>query len=212
MTSRQPVPDALTRTSVTVGVDLGGTGTRLVALAYSGTVGSALSTSTRHDAPAGSSQLIADLAALIHEVAAGAALAAVGIGASGPIDSRGIIRNDDTLPAYSHIPLADLVTARLAVPCVIDNDAVAAATGENACGAGEQSSPLLAITLGTGVGVALLIGNAPYRRRPALPPDLRSLRRTRRRRPQHPDGDLSSGPRGHLREPRPIPAAHQARH
>ncbi|HXB47750.1 MAG TPA: ROK family protein [Streptosporangiaceae bacterium] len=163
MTSRQPVSDPLPGTSVTVGVDLGGTGTRLVALAYSGTVRSALSTSTRHDAPAGSNQLIVDLAALIHEVAAGAALAAVGIGASGPVDSRGIIRNDDTLPAYSHIPLAELVTARLAVPCVIDNDAVAAATGENACGAGEQSSALLAITLGTGVGVALLIGNAAYR-------------------------------------------------
>jgi glucokinase len=171
VTSRQPVPDAVARTSVTMGVDLGGTGTRLVALDYSGTARSALSTSTRRDIPASISQLIVDLDALIHEVAGGAVLDAVGIGASGPVDSRGIIRNDDTLPAYSHIPLTDLVAARLAAPCVIDNDAVAAATGENACGAGEQSSSLLAITLGTGVGVALLIGNAPYRGSDGIHPE-----------------------------------------
>ena len=50
------------------------------------------------------------------------------------------------------------------MPCAIDNDAVAAAIGENACGAGGNSPALLAITLGTGVGVAVLTGgNAPYR-------------------------------------------------
>ena len=163
MTRGQPAPDALPGTSVTVGLDLGGTGTRLVALDYAGTVRSTLTISTRHDSPAGISQLIAELAGLIQDVAAGTALEAVGIGASGPVDPHGIIRNDETLPAYSHIALTDLVAARLAAPCVIDNDAVAAATGENAYGAGEQSSSLLAITLGTGVGVALLIGNAPYR-------------------------------------------------
>lgn len=163
MTSRRPDPDALAAASVTVGVDLGGTGTRLVALDYSGTVRSSLTTSTRHDSPAGVSQLVADLAGLIQGVAAGTVLDSVGIGASGPVDPHGIVRNDDTLPAYSHIPLTDLLTAHLGVPCVIENDAVAAAIGENASGAGNQSSALLAITLGTGVGVSILTDNTPYR-------------------------------------------------
>ena len=49
------------------------------------------------------------------------------------------------------------------MPCVIDNDAVAAALGENSYGAGQHSPALLAITLGTGIGVALLHGSTPYR-------------------------------------------------
>jgi glucokinase len=163
VTSRQPAPDALPGTRVTVGVDLGGTGTRLVALDYSGTVRAAVTTKTRHDSPAGIGRLIAELAGLIQDVAAGTVLDSVGIGASGPVDPHGIVRNDDTLPAYSHIPLTDLLTAHLGVPCVIDNDAVAAAIGENAYGAGNRSPALLAVTLGTGVGVALLTGNTPYR-------------------------------------------------
>ena len=118
---------------------------------------------TCHDPAADVSQLISRLAALIQDAAGGARLEAVGIGASGPVDRGGVIRNDATLPGYSHIPLAQLITARLGVPCAIDNDAVAAALGENTYGAGQHSPVLLAITLGTGIGVALLHDGTPYR-------------------------------------------------
>ena len=146
---------------MTVGIDLGGTGTRLVALDQAGEIRSRVSVPTRHHRAGDVSQLIADLAAVIQDAAGGAGLDAVGIGASGPVDPGGIIRNDATLPAYSHIPLAELITARLGVPCVIDNDAVAAALGENSYGAGQHSPALLAITLGTGIGVALLTAALP---------------------------------------------------
>jgi glucokinase len=149
--------------AVTVGIDLGGTGTRLVALGQAGVLRSRLTVPTRHQPAADPGQLITSLAAQIQDAARGARLDGVGIGASGPVDPEGIIRNDATLPAYSHIPLAPLLTARLGVPCAIDNDAVAAALGENTYGAGQHSPALLAITLGTGVGVALLHGTTPYR-------------------------------------------------
>ena len=87
----------------------------------------------------------------------------VGIGATGPVDPAGIIRNDDTLPAFSHIDLVGMIADRLGVPCVIDNDAVTAAVGENVHGAGHLSSALLMITLGTGVGVSMLTSNTPVR-------------------------------------------------
>jgi len=150
-------------TLVTVGVDLGGTGTRLVALDPAGVLWSRLTVPTRHELAADPGQLITDLSAHIQDAAGGARLDAVGIGASGPVDPGGIIRNDATLPAYSHILLAPLISARLGGPCVIDNDAVAAALGENTYGAGQHSPALLAITLGTGIGVALLQGTTPYR-------------------------------------------------
>jgi glucokinase len=163
VTGRGRAPGSARGIAVTVGIDLGGTGTRLVALDGAGCVRARRSAATRHDPAVGASGLVADLTAQIRDVAADAVLDAVGVGASGPVDSRGIIRNDDTLPAYSHIPLTELMSADLNVPCVIGNDAVAAAVGENTYGAGQQSPALLAVTLGTGVGVALLTDNTAYR-------------------------------------------------
>ncbi|HEX3492026.1 MAG TPA: ROK family protein, partial [Streptosporangiaceae bacterium] len=156
---------------VTVGIDLGGTGTRLVALDPSGVVRSRISVPTRHAVAADAGQLITELAGQVRDAAGGARLAGVGIGASGPVDPSGIIRNDATLPAYSHIPLGRLLGEHLGVPCAVDNDAVAFALGENAWGAGQRSPALLAVTLGTGIGVALLRDGVPYRGSDGIHPE-----------------------------------------
>ena len=79
------------------------------------------------------------------------------------MDPLGIIRNTETLPAFSDIQITPVISERLGVPCVIDNDAAAAAVGEYACDAGRGSAGLLVITLGTGVGVAALAGGRPFR-------------------------------------------------
>ena len=170
MTSQSPAiePDTAaeaepeTAAGVTVGIDLGGTGTRLVALDRAGAVRSRISVPTRHAPAVDAAQLVTELGGQVRD-AAGGRLTGVGIGASGPVDPGGVIRNDATLPAYSHIPLGQLLGDHLGVPCAIDNDAVAFALGENAYGAGRRSPLLLAVTLGTGVGVALLRDGAPYR-------------------------------------------------
>lgn len=147
---------------VTVGIDLGGTGTRVVALAFDGTV---VGEQTLPTAPAGTEPAVAvdQIIRQIKSVTADRPLKGVGIGASGPVDASGVIRNDDTLPAFSHIDLVKVLTQRLGVACVIDNDAVTAAVGENLYGAGDLSSSLLMVTLGTGVGVAMLTQQRPVR-------------------------------------------------
>jgi glucokinase len=142
---------------ITVGVDLGGTGTRVVGLDADGVVVHQHSGLT----PAGAAGAVEALIGTIS--AAGPGLRGVGVGASGPVDRLGIIRNAETLPAFSGIRLAPLISERLGVPCVIDNDAAAAAIGEHAYGAGRGSTGLLVITLGTGVGVAALISGRPFR-------------------------------------------------
>jgi glucokinase len=144
---------------VTVGVDLGGTGTRIVALDQDGVVLHQLS----HPTPASSAGAVSGLVSSIAAAAAGQRLRGVGIGASGPVDSLGIIRNTETLPAFSDIRITPVIRERLGVPCVIDNDAAVAAVGEHACGAGRGSAGLLVVTLGTGVGVAALTGGRPFR-------------------------------------------------
>ncbi|WP_445187716.1 ROK family protein [Pseudonocardia sp. Cha107L01] len=138
---------------VTVGVDLGGTGTRIVVLDADGTVRRETSSPTA--AGISPTRAAAELADSIAAAAAGFALRAVGIGASGPVDRLGVIRNPDTLPAYSDIPITDIISDRLGIGCVIDNDAVTAAIGEHNNGAGRGSDTLLVVTLGTGIGVAL---------------------------------------------------------
>jgi len=144
---------------VTAGVDLGGTGTRIVALDRDGVVLHQVSRPT----PASSAGAVSGLVSSIAAAAAGQRLRGVGIGASGPVDSLGVIRNTETLPAFSDIQITPVISERLAVPCVIDNDAVVAAVGEHACGAGRGSAGLLVVTLGTGVGVAALTGGRPFR-------------------------------------------------
>jgi glucokinase len=96
-------------------------------------------------------------------VAAGLDLQGVGIGASGPVDSDGIIRNPSTLRAFSNILLVTIIAERLAVSCVIDNDAVTAAIGEHRYGAGRNSDALLVVTRGTGIGVCMLNCGRPVR-------------------------------------------------
>jgi glucokinase len=147
---------------ITIGIDLGGTGIRLVALDEAGQVHGEQTTQTPQQG-SDSDLAMRELLHQIRAVADGRPVIGIGIGASGPIDADGVIRNDDTLAVFSHLRLADLVSSEIGVPCVIDNDAVTAAVGENAYGAGENAESLLMVTLGTGIGVALLVGGRPVR-------------------------------------------------
>jgi len=152
---------------VSVGVDLGGTGTRVVALDRDGTVRREATLRTPHDLPP--AQAVTALAEVITDTLRsrpghrGLRAVGVGIGATGPVDAHGIIRNRDTLPAFSDTPLTHLLAQQLGAPCVIDNDAVTAAVGEHRYGSGRDSAALLTVTLGTGIGVALLLAGAPVR-------------------------------------------------
>jgi glucokinase len=147
--------------AVTVGVDLGGTGTRIAALGHDGVVLRHITTPTATGIPP--AQAIADLAQAITTATADLEIQGIGIGATGPVDAHGVIRNPETLPAFSDVEITSILSDRLGDPCVIDNDAVTAAIGEHAYGAGRDSAGLLVITLGTGVGVAALVRGRPVR-------------------------------------------------
>jgi glucokinase len=146
---------------VAVGIDLGGTGTRVVALDTDGVIRREQTTPTATGLSA--VRAVSGLIETVAGLAADLDVQGVGIGASGPVDSGGVIRNPSTLRAFSDIPLATIIADRLAVPCVIDNDAVTAAIGEHRYGAGRSSDALLVVTLGTGIGVCVLSCGRPVR-------------------------------------------------
>jgi glucokinase len=146
------------------GLDIGGTGIRVVMLEDRREIAAVtLPTSSfeRFERRHRSLELARFIRALVPN---DKTLMSLGIGASGPVDTvAGVIENPSTLPTFSAFPLVAQLSTHLQVPVRIDNDAVTAALGEFHLGAGIDSRRMLAVTLGTGVGVALLIGGQPLR-------------------------------------------------
>jgi glucokinase len=90
-------------------------------------------------------------------------VAAVGIGAAGFVDaSRSVVLFAPHL-AWRNEPLREAVMGRIGMPVVVDNDANAAALAESRFGAGVGHRYVLCLTLGTGVGGALVIDNRVFR-------------------------------------------------
>lgn len=89
-------------------------------------------------------------------------IAAVGIGAPGPIDPRtGVVLEAVNL-RWTEAPLAKDLSRRVNVPVVVDNDVNVAVYGENALGSGKRSNYLLGVWLGTGVGGGLILDGRLY--------------------------------------------------
>lgn len=147
---------------VTLGVDLGGTGTRVVALDAGGVVIRQASFPTAAGgttaAAGGTTAAVRGLLGTLAEIARDSDVSAVGVGASGPVTADGIIDNPATLPAYTGADLRRVIEQETGWGCVIDNDAAAAAMGEYTYGAGRGSSTCVVVTLGTGVGVGVVAG------------------------------------------------------
>jgi glucokinase len=90
-------------------------------------------------------------------------VAAVGIGAAGFVDvARSTVLFSPHL-AWRDEPLRAALMRRIAVPVVVDNDANAAAAAECRFGAGVGHRYVLCITLGTGIGGALVIDDEVFR-------------------------------------------------
>lgn len=93
---------------------------------------------------------------------AGVALSDVrsaGLASAGSIDpENGMVLHAWNL-GLDHVPLARMVSERLEMPTLLENDANAAALGEFVAGAGRGYRSLAAVTLGTGVGCGAVLDN-----------------------------------------------------
>jgi glucokinase len=90
---------------------------------------------------------------------------AAGVGFGGPVDStRGRIQKSYQVEGWDDFPLTDWMREHLAIPsAVIENDADSAGLAECRFGAGRGHSPLLYITVGSGIGGALIVDDRIYR-------------------------------------------------
>ncbi len=145
-----------------IGVDVGGTKVLAAVVSEDGTVGRTARATTPGRRVEAS--LVEDaLTRAVQEVADGAPVAGVGIAAAGFVDASG-----ERVRFAPHLPWRDEdVRARLAerwqTVVALDNDANCAALAEHAFGAAQGASDAVVVTLGTGIGGALLIGGRLHR-------------------------------------------------
>jgi predicted NBD/HSP70 family sugar kinase len=83
-------------------------------------------------------------------------IAGVGIGIGGAVEGNRIVRHVPAL-GWDEIELADEIGARTGLPVSVDNDVRALAQGEHWFGPGRGCSSLAVITVGVGVGCAVVV-------------------------------------------------------
>lgn len=150
-----------------IGIDLGGTNLKAGIVDRDGNIHHRLSIRTDNNAdPQTISNQIFEL---IVKVGAGLKPAptniiGVGLGSPGLVDKKGeTILFSPNLPLWRNIPIKRMVSERFSVPCVLENDANAAAWGEKWVGAGKEADSLVMLTLGTGIGGGIIINNKLWR-------------------------------------------------
>jgi glucokinase len=120
------------------------------------------------DRMAGPANLLDLMETEIDRLASEAALggfspAGVGVGCPGSIErARGRIHKSPNFPGWEDFPLRERLTRITDYPIFLANDVNAAALGELKFGAGEDYDNFVMITLGTGVGGAIVINGRLY--------------------------------------------------
>jgi len=144
-------------------VDLGGTNVRMAAVDPSGVVQHLVRRST----PAGVTgeqlaELLAEMAAECSAAISGG-FSAISIGVPANVTSSGVVHRLPNIPGLEGADLGSLVSKRLGIPVVLENDATAAAIGERWLGASKGIDNSILITLGTGVGGGIIVNGEPLR-------------------------------------------------
>jgi glucokinase len=146
---------------VVIGVDLGGTNTRTALVARSGEILEKQKEETL--AAEGYGKVVAKLITNIDRQRAnadqyGRRVAAVGVGAPGVIhEQTGVVVKSPNFPDWNDLPLKQILERELKLPVFIENDANAAALGEQWRGAAKDIRSMIFLTLGTGVGGGIIL-------------------------------------------------------
>jgi glucokinase len=146
-----------------IGVDLGGTNLRIAAVDEHGALLEKVTLGTQ--VALGRDRVIHDMCEAIrhlaHKYDGSGALQGIGIGVPGIIDMKtGTLRESPNLPGWAESPVRTQIEQMLGTRVILENDANAAAFGENWLGAARHVDDMAMLTLGTGVGGGIVLGRA----------------------------------------------------
>ncbi|NCO74403.1 MAG: ROK family protein [Cyanobacteria bacterium] len=139
-----------------IGVDLGGTAIKLGRFLENGTCLESVTIPTPN--PATPEAVIDAIANTVLQLNSNKKAVALGIGTPGPADVHGrIALVAINLSGWHNVALADELEKKTGLKTVIANDANCAGLGEAWLGAGKNYQNLIMLTLGTGVGGAIIL-------------------------------------------------------
>ncbi|MDJ1184373.1 ROK family protein [Roseofilum casamattae] len=148
--------DTLDAIAEVIGIDIGGTGIKLGRFDRQGTCQQSLTIDTPQ--PATPEAVVAAVAEAIATLDPQKECLAIGIGVPGPVDKSGkISRIAINLSNWKDVPLAPWLEETTGRPVILENDANCAGLGEFWIGAGRSYHDMLLLTLGTGVGGAIIL-------------------------------------------------------
>ncbi len=149
-------------TDLFFGVDLGGTFVKIGLFDRQFNVLGKRSVPTNPDR--GPAYIVGEIAEVIRALllkngADASLLKGVGLATPGPVDiAQGVIKTAPNLPLYNGFPIREKLSNALGTDVVFENDANAAAWGEFISGESNTLDEMALITLGTGIGGAVISG------------------------------------------------------
>jgi glucokinase len=143
-----------------IGVDLGGTNLRIAAITTEGQLLEKITLGVK--VALGRDHVIGEMCDAIQRLTdqyrGSGRFIGAGIGVPGIIDMEtGMMRKSANLPGWSDYPVRDEIERRLGARVFLENDANVAALGEKWLGAARDVDNMAMVTLGTGIGGAIIL-------------------------------------------------------
>jgi len=143
-----------------IGVDMGGTNLRIAAITTEGQLLEKITLGVK--VALGRDHVIGEMCDAIDRLTdqyrSSGRFVGAGIGVPGIIDMEtGMMRKSANLPGWSEYPVRDIIERRLVARVFLENDANAAALGEKWLGAARDVDNMAMVTLGTGIGGAIIL-------------------------------------------------------
>jgi len=149
----------------TLAIDIGGTKFTVAAFDGERTVWRMVRREQRAtDAEAGGAGILREIDRIVAQWRADLNFDRCGIGFGGPVNfAAQRVALSTHVGGWNDVPLTSWLSERAGAPAIMDNDANVGALGEYHFGAGRQTSPLLYLTVSTGIGGGILIGGQVLR-------------------------------------------------
>jgi glucokinase len=145
-----------------LGIDVGGTKLLGVRVDERGRVLAEQRVATRREE--GPAAVLGRCMELARELAGGGAPRGLGLGFAGLVEhAHGRVSSSIMLPGWDGIPVVEMLRTELGLACVLENDANAAGYGEWVARGSPANGTLVVLTIGTGIGGALVIDGKLHR-------------------------------------------------
>lgn len=142
-----------------LGIDIGGTSLK-IGLVENGVIVNQISRNV--DNKATESETLLSLLEAIDNII-NLDVTSIGIGVPAVVDPlTGIVYDVQNIPSWKKVPLKDIIIKRYNLPVYINNDANCFALGEKIFGKGKDYENFIGLSIGTGIGMGIIINNKLY--------------------------------------------------